>query len=168
MEISALDHWSFVKRFKPITYDDFRLIGGKFCHLVKQYHRRTSETTVTLYKEIPSSIITNKNGVSIFTIEENAKNVLAVFTSIEDVPKDLFNLAENVQVAVRPNELDSSNVCGYMECKGLLPRHMVFNVSPYNIGKYIRSLCLGKEYRPSKFWFGQGDGFKKLHHYFLS
>ena len=163
------NRWSLIKRFSPITHEDFMLAGSQFCHLVGQYHRRTSETLVTLYKELPHSVTAPEDGVAGFVAEENSKKVLAVFTSIQDIPKDLFNLAENVQVTIRPNELDSSiNVCGYMECKGLLSRHMVFSVSPDNIGEYLRTLCLGKEYRPSKLWFGQGDGFEQLNHYSLS
>lgn len=155
------NRWSLIKRFGPITHKDFMLIGGQFCRLVKEYHRETSEVTVTLYKEIPRS---GEEGISEWVDAENHKKVLAVFTAIEDVPRELFDLAENVQVVVSPREVDSiSNIRGYMECKGLLPRHMVFSISPGTIGEYIRGLYLSKEYRPSKLWFGQGDGFEKLH-----
>lgn len=163
------NRWSLIKRFGPITHEDFVLTGGRFCHLVKQYHRRTSETIITLYKELPHSVTAPEDGVLGWVEEENHKKVLAVFTAIQDVPRDLFNLAENIQVSVRPNELDSSsNVCGRMECKGLLSRHMVFSVSPDSIGEYLRSLCLSKENRPSKLWFGQGDGHEWLHSHSLS
>lgn len=160
------NRWSLIKRFGPITYDDFMLRGGQFCREVKKYHQRTSETIITLYKELPHSVITPERRIIEWADEENSEKVLAVFTAIEDVPRDLFNLAENVQVVVSPSEVDSScNVCGYMECKGLLPHHMVFNVSPSNIGDYLKSLCLSGKNRPSKLWFGQGDGFEELHHY---
>lgn len=158
------NRWSFIKRFGPITHKDFMLIGGQFCRLIKEYHRRTSETIITLYKELPNSVITSERRIIEWSDEENSKKVLAVFTAIEDVPRELFDLAENVQVVVSPREVDSiSNIRGYMECKGLLPRHMVFSISPGTIGEYIRGLYLSKEYRPSKLWFGQGDGFEKLH-----
>ncbi len=157
------NRWSLIKRFGPITHKDFMSIGDQFCNMVKGYHRRTSGTIITLYKEIPHS---DEEGISEWTNAENYEKVLAVFTAIEDVPRDLFDLAENVQVIVRPSEVDSSsNVCGHMECKGLLSRHMVFSVSPGTIGAYIRGLCLSKEYRPSKLWFGDGDGSEKLHPY---
>ncbi|OHA84086.1 MAG: hypothetical protein A2937_02730 [Candidatus Yonathbacteria bacterium RIFCSPLOWO2_01_FULL_47_33b] len=163
------NRWSLIKRFGPITHKDFMLIGGNFCHLVEYYHQRTSETIVTLYKELPYSVTAPEDGISEWVDEENSKKELAVIAGIQNVPRDLFDLAENVQVIVVPNLMDSSsNVCGYMECKGLLSRHMVFSVSPDLTGKYLRSLCLSKENRPSKLWFGQGDGFEKLHHYSLS
>lgn len=160
------NRWSLIKRFGPITHENFVVIGGQFCYQVKKYHRRTSETIITLYKEIPHSKV---DGISGWANAENYGEVLAVYTAIEDVPRDLFDLAENIQVFVSPSEVDSSsNVCGHMECKGLLTDRMVFSVSPGTIGAYIRDLCLSKEYRPSKLWFGQGDGLEELHHYSLS
>ena len=167
------NRWSFVKRFGSISYSDFVAMGRQFVDAVGHSHYAQAEVTIIFYKELPHSVTAPVDGIDEWVAQENKKSELAKIIKPSDIPgipyipQDLFNLAVNVQLTVRLPMYDC--VFGHMECKGLLPRHIVYYVQSSNdeACQRIYNRCAGRE-RPSRVWFAQGDGFERCHSRSLS
>ena len=168
-----MTRWSFRKRFGCISYYDFLKMAQQFVTAMEQQHHGSKlEISVTLYASIPHSVSAPiDDGIAEFVEKENAKLELAKMVGVggemPHVPQELFVSAKNVQLVVHAPGYDYA--FGHIECKGLLPHYIVFYVQSSNASavEKIKSDCVGK-HRPSKFWFGQGDGFERCHSVSLS
>lgn len=162
------NRWSFVKRFGSISYSEFMAMADQFVYAVGHSHYAQAEVTVTFYKELPHSVSAPMEGVGEWVASENKKLELAKIYKPSDIPglphipQEIFERAVSVQLIIR---LPLYNcVLGHMECKGLLPRHVVFYVqsNDEDACQQIYNRCVGKQ-RPSRLWFGEGSGFERCH-----
>ena len=167
-----MTRWSFRKRFGRISYADFLKMAQQFVAAMgQQHHDSKLEIFVTLYASIPHSVSAPLDGIAEFVEKENAKlelaKIVGVGSEMPHVPQELFVSAKNVQLVVHAPGYNCA--FGHIECKGLLPRHIVFYVQSNNANavERIKSDCVGKD-RPSEFLFRQGDGFERCHSVSLS
>lgn len=144
-------------------------MGQQFIRAIREQFSGTVVVTATFYSGIPHFSAPD-HGVDEWQNEQNRKLVLSKLSwnGVEiDVPPELFDSAAYVELAIEaPLRVFTF---GKMECKGLLPRHIVFSVDgiTVNAPQKVMENCVGK-YRPSKWWFGRGDGFECCHTLSLS
>lgn len=167
-----MTRWSFRKRFGRISYADFLKMAQQFITTMGQHHSGSNlKVSITLYASIPHSVSAPMDGIAEFVEKENAKLELAKIAGMGSVvpyvPQELFASAKNVQLVVHAPGYDYA--FGHIECKGLLPHHIVFYVQSGNADavEKIKDVCVGK-HRPSKLLFRQGSGFERCHRISLS
>ena len=160
-----MNRWSFIKRFGKITYDDFMRFAQQFCSAVDSCYESPSVVIVRFYEQLPRSITTiHQFGLNEWLAEYNKSKQLAEIIELENVTKELFDKAANIQLDIRP--IDDAKAplytFGHLECKGLLNRHLVYYVQPEEVGEVVKALHLNKQ-RPSVLRFGIGDGYEHCH-----
>ena len=159
-----MDRWSFVKRFGRISFEDFADFAKEFCDAVDSCYKGSSVVTVTFYKQLPHSITTVEPGLNEWIDEENKKRELAEVVGLENITKELFDQAVNVQLVIRPRN-DSwapRSTFGALECKGLLNRHLVYYAQPEAVSEHVKKVLLDEK-GPSRLLFGLGDGYEHCH-----
>lgn len=159
-----MKRWSFVKRFGRVSFDDFMVLSRQFCEAVDSQYKSPSKITVTFYAKLPHSITTWEPGLNEWVAERNKEGELAQVIGLENVTQKLFDKAVNVQLDIRPED-DSrapNYTFGHFECKGLLNRHFVYYVQPEEVGIPVKRLLFGNQ-RPSRLWFGVGNGYEHCH-----
>lgn len=156
-----MERWSFVKSILlgSVSFENFVYFGKQFCDIINSRSPGTAQVTISLYKKLPWSVPASENGILEWVAKENEQRLLAEIDGIENVSKELFNLAENVQLLIR-----HADEFGLMECKGLLPRHIVYAVEPDSLGDLVKYLIK----KPSRLTWGVGDGSEELHPHSLS
>ena len=159
-----MNRWSFIKRFGPVNFDDFMFFARQFCDAVRSHYDSPSRVTVTFYAKLPHTITTVQPGINEWLDEKNKEGELAKVIGFENVTRELFEQAVNVQLDIRPEDDDKAPkyTVGYLECKGLLNRHLVYYVQPKEVGGLVERLLLGEQ-RPSKVSFSIGDGYEHCH-----
>ena len=155
-----MHQWSFGKRFRNITFEDFMCSAQQFIKALEKACGGSSQITVVFYKEIPVFCSTPLDGHENALFDrQNKKRELVVLNSIAGVTKNLFEWALYVNVTVIPR--DSRNApafaSGQMSCKGLLPRNIIFHVQSHQISGGVKKAMIGKQ-GPSKILFSIGDG----------
>ncbi len=159
-----MERWSFVKRFGRITFDDFMRLAPQFCNAIDSCYESPSRVTITFYKKPPHSITTIEPELDKWLAERNKEGELAKVNGLENVTRDLFDQAVNIQLKIRPEDDTRAPryTFGHMECKGLLRRHVVCYVQPEEVGSLVKTLLLGEQ-RPPRLKFGVGHGFECCH-----
>lgn len=143
-----MNRWSFIKRVGKITYKDFMHFAEQFRRTISLHCESLLQITIVLYKNLPHSItVPDPAGITDkWLAEDNKRKELIRVFGLENVTEDLFDKAVNIQLYIRPinDDKKSEFTFGYLECKGLLPRHFVYYVLPKEIGCSIKNLCLAK------------------------
>lgn len=152
--------WSFRKRFRKITFEDFICSALRFIKVLENAYGGFSQVTVIFYKEIPVFCSIPLNGYeNVLLDRQNQKRELTVVDDLANVTKKLFEQALYVNVTVLPRDLRGISVpaFGQMSCKGLLPRNIIFHVQPHQVSGDVKRVMIGRQ-GPSKILFSIGDG----------
>lgn len=160
-----MNNWSFIKRFGNISHSDFVSMAQRLIAAMREHHR-SLEITIIMYGGLPHTNTAPIDGIGEWTDSENKKKEILRIEVSENMPpisRELFDLAKNIQLFVR----SANGTCGYMECKGLLPRHVTFSAWTGEQSEKIKKLCVEAN-RPSRLWFKKGGGLEWSHTHSLS
>lgn len=160
-----MNRWSVIKRFgRRVTFDDFTQFAKQFYDIVDALYKSPSVVTITLYGELPHSISTLVPEFSEGVVKENRKKQTAKVSDLEEVTREMFDAAVNVQLSIHPTGDDGTpaNTFGHLECKGLLNDRFVYYVQPEKVGEPVKRSYLADN-KPSAWKFKIGDGWEHCH-----
>ncbi len=147
-----------------ITLSEFLNFSKQFCEIFESNYEGGSDITVTLYKEIPhySTCIGLPSEME-WTRRMNDERKMATLHSLDDLTEEQFSLAVYIQLRIAPKNKKNAPAyaCGWVSCKGLLPRHILLQAQPEEISSKIWKGMFEKMGALPNLKYGLGDGFKK-------
>ncbi len=150
-----------------ITLLEFLKFSRQFCEYFESNYHGGSDITIVLYKQIPHwSTCIGLPGEMEFTRMMNEERKIMTLQNINDLTEERFSLAIYIQLRIVPKDKESAPrfACGWVSCKGLLPRHILLQAQPDEVSSGVWEKMFNQKGVPSKLKYYLGDGFEKNVH----
>lgn len=147
-----------------ITFSEFLNFSKQFCEAFESTYQGESDITVTLYKAIPHYVTTiGLPGEMEWVRQRNEERKIATLHSLEDLTKEQFRSAIYIGLRIAPKDEENAPkyACGWVSCKGRLPRHILFQAQPDEVASTVWQRIFDQNGAPPNLKYGLGDGFEE-------